>query len=709
VNWDSKRYGLMVGSAALVAAFHLPAQAAQTEITDVSLAPSGTGFELMLKTQGNNRPPVFTVNRGNASVSDISNAQLRLPNGTTFSQPSPAPGISSIEMRQLDASTVRITVQGVQGAPVGETLRRDDRQGLLVLRFNPAGALTNSSAAPNNTPSTGPAPNSTPPYTNRAVAPPVGDMAVGSVNAEPDAIDLGGGQIIPKLLLRNAPVREVLTLLGRAANVNVAFSEEEAAADPANPSATPGGSTISLDIENESVQDVFNYVLRLSGMQANKVGNTIFVGKSLPGDARNRVVRTLRLNQLRATGKISFNNALIGTSQVGGSVSGAQASITSSGGDASASISGGSSGSASSSTLSRLSKYAEEFKERGAKEILESYGANGGGGGGQDQDAASSDLLKDLQVVADARINSVTLIGSPRKVELATSILRQLDIRKRQAAVNVKIIDIDLRNIKNIEGTLGFRSGRGKNSGVIFGPAGDNFGNALGFFFGGAPSPITLSGLADRVFGSLLANVQKGNTKVLSDPTLIVQEGSSAQVNLTREVFSGFEQTSTQSATGSGGGVASTTVKPIIRQAGVIFNVTVDRVDDNGFITLNVSPEVSAPSEIYNFRFPGSGGSALEGTLLSQRRLETGKIRLRDGQTLILSGIIQDTDKTTVSKVPILGDIPLLGLLFRKERGEKLRSELVVMVTPKIMDDSDQASVGYQYSPSPDAQNLLKK
>jgi type IV pilus assembly protein PilQ len=455
------------------------------------------------------------------------------------------------------------------------------------------------------------------------------------------------------------------------------------------------------------VQDVFNYVVRLSGMQANKVGNTVFVGKSLPGDARNRIVRTLRLNQLRATGKVSFNNALIGTSQVGGSVSGAQASITSSGGDASASISGGTSGSASSSTLSRLSKYAEEFKERGAKEILESYGANGGGGGGQDQEAASSDLLKDLQVVADARINSVTLIGTPRKVELATSILRQLDIRKRQAAVNVKIIDINLERTKNIEGSLGFRDGAG--FGAVSGPGPDDIGTALGLFFGGAPAPVTLTGLADRVFGSLLANVQKGNTKVLSDPTLIVQEGSSAQVNLTQEVFSGFEQTSTQSATGSGGGVASTTVKPIIRQAGVIFNVTVDRVDDNGFITLNVSPEVSAPFSTYNFRFPGSGGSALEGALLSQRRLETGKIRLRDGQTLILSGIIQDTDKTTVSKVPILGDIPLLGLLFRKELGEKKRSELVVMVTPRIMDDSEQNSVGYQYSPSPDAQNLLNK
>jgi type IV pilus assembly protein PilQ len=75
----------------------------------------------------------------------------------------------------------------------------------------------------------------------------------------------------------------------------------------------------------------------------------------------------------------------------------------------------------------------------------------------------------------------------------------------------------------------------------------------------------------------------------------------------------------------------------------------------------------------------------------------------------VLSGIIQDIDRTTVSKVPILGDIPLLGILFRKEEGRRARNELVVLVTPRLVDDSEQATTGYQYSPSPNAQNLLNK
>jgi type IV pilus assembly protein PilQ len=689
VNWDIRRYGLAIGCTATLMAAVQPAQAAQTEITGVQVTPAGQGFELILKTQGNARPPVFTVNRGNASVADVSNAQLRLPNGNTFNQPKPAPGIDAIEMRQLDANTVRITVQGSQAAPISDTIRRDERQGVLVLRFN-AASFTEGGAA-NATPSMGQAPNAGPVYLRRAVAPPVGDIAVGNLNANPDAIELNSGQVIPKLLLRNAPVREVLTLLGRSANVNVAFAEDGGSDSASGGAASGSGSTISLDIENESVQDVFNYVLRLSGLQANKVGNTIFVGKTLPGDAQNRVMRTLRLNQLRAIGGTKITNSLKTESSIGGKINtGSAAEGATSSGD-----------STSSSTTTRTNNIEETFAEQGAKEILESYGANGGGGS-SDQSTPSADLLKGLQVVADGRGNSVTLIGTPRKVEIAAGILQQLDIRKRQAAVNVKIVDVNLGKTKDFSTDLQFRA----NSSLGFGfrPGGTNGGSGLGVVLGAASSPFTggLTALTNSVLGSLFASVQNDNAKILTNPTLIVQEGSSAQVNLTQEIFSGIISTSSNEATSSGASTVAVTTKPNIRQAGVIFNVTVDRIDDNGFVTLNLAPEVSAPSGTFS-----AGGST--GTLISQRRLETGKIRLRDGQTLVLTGIIQDTDRVLVSKVPILGDIPLLGRLFRRESGEKSRKELVVMVTPRVMDDSQDNNVGYQYSPGADAQQLLNK
>jgi len=95
--------------------------------------------------------------------------------------------------------------------------------------------------------------------------------------------------------------------------------------------------------------------------------------------------------------------------------------------------------------------------------------------------------------------------------------------------------------------------------------------------------------------------------------------------------------------------------------------------------------------------------------LVSERSLNSGLVRLRDGQTLILSGIIQDADRTSVSKIPILGDIPLLGSLFRRTDRTNERREVIVLLTPQVMDDSERSSFGYNYQPSPDVRGVLER
>ena len=80
---------------------------------------------------------------------------------------------------------------------------------------------------------------------------------------------------------------------------------------------------------------------------------------------------------------------------------------------------------------------------------------------------------------------------------------------------------------------------------------------------------------------------------------------------------------------------------------------------------------------------------------------------MRDGQTLILAGIIQESDTETVTKWPILGDLPIIGALFRNTSGNKTRNEVIIVVTPQILDDSDASSFGYSYTPSPEVQKIL--
>jgi type IV pilus assembly protein PilQ len=588
-----------------------------------------------------------------------------------------------------------VTVNGQTAAPIGQVVR-DNPGGGIAINFALAGTPAGPAAGTpgGQPPLMGQRSQPAVPYQPRAVAPPVGDIAIGPVDPTPDMIDLGSNERIPKLLLREAPVREVLTLLARAAGMNVAFAEPGGGGDPSAAGAG-SGQTISLDIENESVQDVFNYVLRVTGLQANRSGRTIFVGKTLPPDAQNRIVRTFRLNQVKATAKTTLTSSLIGKADTGGTVS--SSSSSGSGGGSGSSSSGGTTTAATS--LNRIQSSTTDVKQEGALEILQSYGANSGAGG--DSGSAKSTLLRGLEVVADARTNSVTLVGSPRKVEIATSILTQLDVRKRQAMVNVKFVDINLQNFKTAEADFQFN-------------VGDFFGvgfNSQGLRISGGTTPrippdrdtippnTRVGNTLSNFYATILLQVRNNNAKILTNPTLLIQEGSSAQVNLVQEIFSGLKQTNSSSGSASGAETQSSTVEPIIRPAGVIFNVAIENIDDNGFITLSASPEVSSPSGTYQAVFPNT--PIVTGTLLAQRRLETGTLRLRDGQTLILSGIIQDSDLSDVRKVPILGDIPLLGRLFRRESNRKDRSELVVLVTPKIVDDSYQSNFGYQYTPGP--------
>lgn len=672
--------GIIIGcAAAALGAMIQPVWAAETEVTNVQLNPTAKGFELVLGTQGDNRPPIFTVNRGNTSVSDVSNSLLRLPEAGSFQQKDPAPGIKFVEVRQLDPDTVRITVEGVHSAPIAETIRNDNRDGVLAIKFDGAPGSTDpvaTSSQPSNLRSRA---SAVPSFRSRAKAPPVGDMAIAPLNVEPERIDLGSDQIIPKLLLREAPVREVLTLLGRAANVNVAFAEQGGEGEE----GSSASSTITLDIENESVDDVFNYVLRLSGMQANRVGQTVFVGKTLPGDAQNRVVRTIRLNQLKATAKITRSSSFTNEAETG-------ANITPTGADNDAST--------PQTGIKRENSVKEEIESLGAKELLENYGANDGSSEG-----SSASLLEGLEVVADARTNTITLIGTPRKVETATALLTRMDVRQRQVAINVKFIDVNLLKGKLSNADLQFRAN--DSLGIGFRSDGNGRGG-LTSIFGSGTVPIVGSGLfslTETFLGNLFVSIQNNDAKILTNPTLLVQEGSSAQVNLTEQVFTGFVQRVSSSGSTAGATTDSTSTEPNIQNAGVILNVVVDNIDDNGFVTLNLSPEVSSLSG-RTFVDALSGDTAF---LLQQRRVETGKVRLRDGQTIVLTGIIQDQDRVDVSKVPILGDIPLLGRLFRRENKTRQRSELVVLVTPQIVDDSDQTTYGYRYTPGEESQKLL--
>lgn len=488
----------------------------------------------------------------------------------------------------------------------------------------------------------------------RAVAPPIGDISVSTIDAATPPINLDSKKLYSVTATQSA--RELLRQIAFEANLNVVDSDSSVGADgkPAIDKA------VSVRFRNEPIQNVFNYVLQLSGLEANRIGNTIFVGSKLPDSVKETIVRTVRLNQVSSNAAANFLATQGAESQI------ALNTITYNnvGTDIAQASNGNSSG--TNVAGSALSKVVET--RTSTIQSLKATTEN------------SPLILKGLSVSADERLNSVTLVGAPRKVEMATALLTRLDARRRQVSLNVKVVDVTLNNANSIGTSLGFKSGD-----TVFnsnnGSAVVNFGTAFS-----NPS---------QLLTNIQASITNGNGKILTDPTLVVQEGQRSTVNLTQDVVGGIKNDITTSGTGS---FITTTYQ--IKSAGIILDLLVNRIDDNGFVSVTVAPTVSSIGNTYS---TGTSGNI---SLLKSRTLNSGEIRLRDGQTLILSGIIQESDQTNITKVPVLGDIPLLGILFRNTSKTSQRQEVVVLVTPQILNDNRGQT---NYTPGVDARLLMGK
>jgi len=186
-------------------------------------------------------------------------------------------------------------------------------------------------------------------------------------------------------------------------------------------------------------------------------------------------------------------------------------------------------------------------------------------------------------------------------------------------------------------------------------------------------------------YGYLEAQIVSSNAKTLASPTLLVQEGSGAKVVTGTSVIVNATETIANDIT---------TISTERETAGLALNVDVERIDDNGFITLSIDPIVSVP------RPSGAKVGDVELFNIEKRALNSGLIRLRDRQTLVLTGVIQDADREIITKWPILGDLPFIGQLFRGTSSNREKQELVILVTPYIVDDQSGGTYGYGYRPT---------
>ncbi|HEY0076393.1 MAG TPA: BON domain-containing protein [Abditibacteriaceae bacterium] len=252
--------------------------------------------------------------------------------------------------------------------------------------------------------------------------------------------------------------------------------------------------------------------------------------------------------------------------------------------------------------------------------------------------------------------------------------------RPQQIDVDITVLEINKSDLKNLGLTFTslLDSAASNPTGFVIGQGSRPTGPVAG---GVISTPGTVSDLVgSRSFQflspfqvALRAEVTKGNARILSNPRTTVLSGRTATFKVGGEVpIPGV-------TTLSGSGNATTSI--IFKPFGILMDVTPVSSDD-GVITAQIRTEVSQPDFTIGVVPPGGGG-IIPG--FSQRQAQT-EVTIEPGGTLALGGLIQNTLTQTRREVPLLSRIPVLGALFSSKRFQKNETELVVFVTPRLLE-----------------------
>ena len=316
-------------------------------------------------------------------------------------------------------------------------------------------------------------------------------------------------------------------------------------------------------------------------------------------------------------------------------------------------------------------------------------GTRGGAGGSrnlgpldgvQDQDPPAIDPMQEdpgdrrgiegqVDIQADAASNSLVVRTSPRNFDSIQNIVKSLDRMRPQVLIKVLIAEVTLDHNLNF-GVEGFWENK-------FRVNGDAITQRYATDFNLATRGMTSTFTGDELQGKLNALAEDGRLKVLATPRILVLDNQAASISVGKEV-----PRVTNTTINAQGNPQSTVV---YESLGIKLDVT-PHINFDGLVTMDVRPEISdiAPQS--------QSVTITEGVTSPTFFVNTAQtvIAARTGQTIAIGGLIRESEEESVEKIPLLGDIPLIGLLFSNTVKKTVKRELMIFLTPYVAYNSAQ-------------------
>ncbi|NUQ68735.1 MAG: hypothetical protein HUU18_10710 [Phycisphaerales bacterium] len=271
-------------------------------------------------------------------------------------------------------------------------------------------------------------------------------------------------------------------------------------------------------------------------------------------------------------------------------------------------------------------------------------------------------LEEEVTVIGDEKSNKLVISTSPRYMETVLNIVKELDSAPPQVQIQVLLAEVtlDSSDTWGMDVSVGPFGGEAYKIGSLAGQAG--VATSLG---------VPNLSVSSADFSLLVRALQaQGKLEVLSNPQVMVNNNQIATINVGENVaiVDGVERYSQ--------GNSSAVVKR--ENVGIILKVT-PSISADGFVRMEVAPEISQLSQKTT-----QIDANVAAPVITQRKVET-VVTVRDGQSVVIGGLIQTTQEQRRTKVPIVGDIPIIGLPFRSWKTSNVKTELLVILTPRVI------------------------
>jgi len=277
------------------------------------------------------------------------------------------------------------------------------------------------------------------------------------------------------------------------------------------------------------------------------------------------------------------------------------------------------------------------------------------------------DLTGKVNVIADANTNSLIVVTQPSNMKLIRSVVDQIDRISEQVMIETIIVEANLDRTTKLGVEYSFLQ-RGILNGSATGSGSQNF-NVTG---GTTPLQGFSYTLTGKDYKAVLNALQSDSKfKVLSTPRIFTSNNVKAEINVSQQV----PYITSQQSANIGGLISNYD----FRNVGVVLTVT-PRITSAGEVSMDV---VQSADDLQGF-------TSFNAPIINQRKAST-TVAVKDGETIVLGGIIRNTVNVTENKIPILGDLPLIGNLFKSQSRGRGQTELLVLLTPRIVRNNAEA------------------